>query len=239
MQRFFYEKRYFRPDGEVYAKRYSRSFNLGQEVQERDKPQFSNVQEASISRARSKVRLLAFSNPDLTGLLTLTFKDIPTEEEAHRRFDLYRRLVARSYKGWKFLGVKELQQRGSIHYHILVNFCPGIIPSPNNSSKRISDLWSYGFSDFQVIKGDDKWRTELYLLKYLAKDKVKLFTQYYVRSRGLKELEPRYYDNREPLHPLATNLFHTHTGKKGIASMDILEYTYSITNKRGKNLWQK
>jgi len=231
--KYFYEKRYFRNDGTVYVKRYSRSFELGKTVPQYKTTVGTNITEASASRAKSKVRLLAFCNPQLIGLLTLTFKDnISDETEAHRRFDLYRRKVAYSYPKWEFLGVKELQKRGAIHFHLLVNYCPGLSPSPNNPRKNISLLWTDGFSDYQVLKGDDQWRTELYLLKYLGKDKVKPFSTYYVRSRGLNDIEPRLYDTQEPMHPLAENIWTTHIKNDFVDNFEILEYTYTIKGNR-------
>ena len=46
----------------------------------------SNSIASSISRARNKVKILAFSNSDLVGLLTLTNADCPSEDEALLRF---------------------------------------------------------------------------------------------------------------------------------------------------------
>lgn len=238
--RYFYEKRYRRRDGEVYVKRYSRSFPLDRPVEVTDEDRHSNVSEASASRARSKVKLLAFSNPQLVGLLTLTFSGTPTEEECVKRLDQFRRKVARHERGWQYLGVPELQKRGVLHFHLLVNFCPDMQPSPNNPRKRISAAWDWGFSDYEVIKGDNRWRTELYLLKYLGKEQTKLLSTYYVRSRGLNEVEPVYYNTREPLHPLAENVWSTRIkAKKGLEGFTITEYTYDITNisKNRNNLY--
>jgi len=233
---YFYQKSYFRPDGQVYVKRFSRSFPINQQVPHYDNPVGSNVREASISRAKSKVRLLAFCNPQFVGLLTLTFSDCPSEELAHSRFDLFRRQVARYYLAWQFLGVKEFQKRGSIHFHLLVNFCPAQVHRPlwDNPNQQQCDLWKYGISDYQVIKGDDAWRTELYLLKYLSKSKQKLFKTYYIRSRGLNTIEPRLYDTFEPMHPLAENIFLTHIGNDFVDSFEVLEYNYIISNNNGE-----
>jgi len=240
MVKYFYQKKYYRIDGEVYVKRYSRSFPLGEPVEKRDEAPTSNVSQASLSRAKSRVRLIAFSNPQLASLLTLTFRDCPSEEEAHCRFDLFRRKVARSYKGWQFLGTKELQKRGSIHFHLLVNFCPDMQLSPHNNKKFICGYWEYGFSDYSIIRGDDQWRTELYLLKYLGKDDQKLFKTYYVRSRNLSELKPVHYPNIEPIHPRAEHIFLTRISNKFVDRFDILEYTYSITTKhKGKEYAHK
>lgn len=233
---YFYEKRYFRPDGRVFVRRYSRSFERGNTVVRYPEPTGSNVLQASASRAKTKVRLLAFSNPQLQGLLTLTFREnIIDESTARKCFDTFRRNVANHHKNWQFLGVKERQKRGSIHYHLLVNFCPSQIPSPNNPNKSICDLWDYGFSDFSLIKGDDLWRTELYLLKYLTKVQTKLFSQWYVRSRNLHEVEPRYYRNPEPMHPLAENIWITSISNKHVDRFEILEYNYLIKHNERNN----
>lgn len=231
---YFYEKRYKRKDGRTYVKRYSRSFPLGREVEQGQEDRKSNVAEASVSRARSKVRLLAFSNPDLLGFLTLTFRGVPTEEEAQECFKQFRDRVSKAgYKNFKFLGVKELQKRGSIHYHLLVNYCPGLTASPNNPGKLICPEWIYGFSDYDVLKGDDGFQVELYLLKYMTKLKTKLFKSYYVRSRNLDEIKPQYSPYREPIHPLAENIFSTMCGNKNMEFFLVQEYNYDIhTNKR-------
>lgn len=235
-KKYFYEKRYYRRhDGQVYAKRYSRSFEFGQapESLESELPDgvgksASNAVEASISRARTRVRVLAFGNPTLIGLLTLTFSDIPDEDTAQSRFKNYQQKVRRSNPGWQFLGVKELQKRGSIHYHLLVNFCPGQVHKPlwNAPLQQQSELWEYGISDYRLISGDDKFRTELYLLKYLTKGVEKIFKSYYVRSRNLNEPQVVYIRDRLPFPQNAENLFTTVISNNHVEKFEITEYTY-------------
>jgi hypothetical protein len=246
MRNYFYEKRYNRDDGITFARRYSRSFQYGKEPPdlepelydrgylERDTPPVDSDERAraslasSVSRARAKVRLLAFSNPSLVGLLTLTNYDIPSEDVARQRFDYYRRKVARDYPRWQFLGVKELQKRGSIHFHLLVNFCPDEVLRPlwDNPIQKQSASWKYGISDYQVIKGDDKFRTELYLLKYLTKGTEKLFTTYYVRSRNLTEIKPHYIKDRLPFPNHIQHFFTTTISNNYVENFEITEYTY-------------
>lgn len=244
---YFYEKRYYRRhDSQVYAKRYSRSFEYGQDP-ESDQSELgddldqlslgdyaeslkrpSNAIEASISRARSNVRILAFSNPQLNGLLTLTFADIPSEEVAARRFKVFQKKVSRHYQGWQFLGVKELQKRGSIHYHLLVNFCPEQVHKPlsNRPLQQQSALWTYGISDFRPIKGDENFQTQLYLLKYLTKGAAKLFKQYYVRSRKLNKPIVWHIQERRPFPMNAENIFTTLISNNYVDSFEVTEYTY-------------
>lgn len=214
--RYFYQKTYYLLTGDRLVRRYSRSYSVGSREKTNDKSSTGSNPEASskasISRALSKVRLLAFSNQDLVGLLTLTFEEnIIDESEAQRIFDLFRRRVARLYKGWKFLGVKEYQKRGAIHYHLLVNFCPAPVRAENPKLTTVRyncSLWTWGFSDFSFVHGDDMWRTELYLLKYLSKQKGANFKQKYVRSRGLKEAECFYSSDKiNQIHPNAKNIF--------------------------------
>ena len=235
--KYFYEKRFRRPDGTVFVKQYSRSFPLDVDISELPRTGQSNSKEASVSRAKSKLHLLAFHNPQLIGMLTLTFKEnLDDEVEAQRRFDLFRRAVSRDYKSFQFLGVKEFQKRGAIHYHLLVNFCPGQIHSPlwDSPNQQQSSYWTEGISDFRLIQGDNTWRTELYLLKYLGKDKFKPFKQYYVRSRNLNRIsDPVYFPSREPIHFLAdqTTIFRQfiHTpGTLPFDSFSILTYTYNV-----------
>lgn len=235
-EKYFYEKRYYRRhDGQVYARRYSRSFKFGQ-GSEPSEPELrngisksgSNSVEASISRARTRVRVLAFGNPSLTGLLTLTFSDIPSEETASHRFKVFQQKVRRHHSGWQFLGVKELQKRGSIHYHLLVNFCPEQVHKPlwNAPLQQQSALWEYGISDFRPIHGDDRFRTELYLLKYLTKGVEKIFKSYYVRSRNLHEPTVVYIRDRLPFPSNAENFFTTTISNNHVEKFEITEYTY-------------
>lgn len=253
MKKFFYEKHFIRSDGRVFVRQYSRSFEYGDDINpfsgeiiepdttpeqlelgfdpeeiDDDTKNNSNSIASSISRARNKVKILAFSNPDLVGLLTLTNADCPSEDEALLRFKRFRESVKRAgYTDFKFLGVKELQKRGSIHWHLLVNYCPGESVSSNNSLKRVCSLWKFGFSDYQVINGDDKWRTELYLLKYMTKDHLKLFRQYYVRSRNLDLIEPVNSPFSHPIPPQAENVWVSEISNNFVDKFIVTDYTIS------------
>lgn len=252
MRKYYYEKRYNRPDGKSLVRTFNRSFEYGDEfdyftgeikeknkklktpeqidldfdgITDDDNSKTSNSLISSMSRARNMIKVLAFSNPDLIGMLTLTNADCPTEDEALARFKVFQKKVKRAgFHDFKFLGVKEFQKRGSIHWHLLVNFCPGEAPSPNNKKKKISTLWTYGFSDFVLINGDDFWRTELYLLKYMTKDHLKLFRQYYVRSRNLNLIKPERVTRSSPVPPSASNIF-TQTISNGfIDNFVVIDY---------------
>jgi len=273
---YYYEKRFRRDDGETFVKRYSRSYNFGAKKQpvqfSSDSASASGGQESqdvstgtkqgnssalsSASRAISRLKYLAFCNPDLKIFLTLTQREnISDEGIASSRFDNFRRLVKLTYPDFqfKFIAVKEYQKRGSIHWHILTNFFPFVSVSPNNPKKLVCDLWEYGFTDVKVLKGDDSFRPELYLLKYFTKESQKLFKQKYSCSRNLVRIEPRYIFDRLPIHPLATNIFqfkkrlydniiyqHDFSTKtdyilKSVAFFEVTEYYYNIKTYKGED----
>lgn len=251
---YYYEKRYIRPDGRVLVRQFSRSFEYGEcidpysgeyfklvpdeliqqelnfdpDTLEKENKENNSLQ-SSMSRARNKIKILSFSNPDLIGMLTLTNKDCPSEKVALKRFKNFREKIKENgYTDFKFLGVKEFQKRGSIHWHLLVNYCPALAPSPNNPKKLISSLWSYGWSDFVYITGDDKWRTELYLLKYMTKNHLKQFAQYYVRSRNLDEIEPQKLKSAQPIPVQADNIWTTQISNSFVDNFTITDYTVNI-----------
>ena len=224
---YFYEKRFRSFDGETYVKRYSRSYNIGikkQKLQsssilsqhalstpEVDRCSSSNrSQSSSISRAQNKLKYLAFCNPDLQYFITLTNKDnLADENQALARFHQYQTKI-RSLNlkiPFKFIAVKEFQKRGSIHWHMLCNFCPGLKQSPHDPTKYQCSLWDYGYSDVKKLQGDDNFKPELYLMKYFTKDSQKLFKQFYTCSRNLTRLDPRYIYDRLPIHPMAEHIF--------------------------------
>jgi len=234
--RYFYTVEYRRPaDGAILGYSYSRSYPLA--VQDSALPPAqqggtdtwtSNAVDSAVSRAKKTVRLLAFANPNLNGFLTLTFRGTPDENRVQTEFDRWRRAVARKYgqKRFKFLGVKELQKRGIIHYHLLVNFCPDMVSL--RPGKFSSGSWTAGYSDFSLINGDENFDVSLYLLKYLAKNMhAHIFSQAYVRSRGLTNPIPRYYDFRRPI-PHYARLFHRSVGN-GVVGMEIMEYSYVVS----------
>jgi len=243
---YFYTKKYFNPQNhEVFVKKYSRSFERGNEApKKRTDGLKSNVTESSLSRAKSAIRLLSFYNPQLTGFLTLTNADCPSELEANRRFKLFVKKVRFHYgSSFQFIGVKEYQKRGSIHWHLMCNFCPGQILRPlwDNPYQQQCSLWDYGISDYQpydpLRNVDGNFSTQLYLFKYLTKNNQKLFTTHYVRSRNLnKPLQPQYLSHNYFSSPRnAKNVFlktvNVIVSGKPLVAMHVLEYNYSILSK--------
>jgi hypothetical protein len=99
--------------------------------------------------------------------ITLTFAEIVESWKAERAIQKF--LDALRHWAKRECGVKvlpyfwtsEVQERGALHYHILV------LGAPFLSKKRLVSWWSYGFVDIRAV--DDIGRAFKYLAKYLWK----------------------------------------------------------------------
>jgi hypothetical protein len=98
--------------------------------------------------------------------ITLTFAGIVESWEAERAIqkflDALRHWAKRQgVKGLAYFWTSEVQERGALHYHIL------ILGTPYLSKKLLASWWSYGFIDVRAV--DDIGRAFKYLAKYLWK----------------------------------------------------------------------
>lgn len=80
-------------------------------------------------RKRTKARRLALCNAQWQfafrpKFLTLTNRDIPTFEESARRLDVFIKAFRRLYPKLKYICSMELQERGSVHYHLILFNAP-------------------------------------------------------------------------------------------------------------------
>jgi len=100
--------------------------------------------------------------------VTLTYRDaadwrpfhISTFVRACRRH-----VEARGAK-FRYVWVAELQERGAIHYHLIIWLPEGVmLPKPDSSG-----WWAHGFSNIQRARGKGVG----YLLKYVSKGSVRL-----------------------------------------------------------------
>lgn len=98
--------------------------------------------------------------------ITLTFAEIVdswTAERAIQKFlDSLRHWAKRlGIKTLAYFWTSEVQQRGALHYHILV------LGAPYLNKEKIESWWSHGFVDIRAV--DDIGRAFKYLAKYLWK----------------------------------------------------------------------
>lgn len=139
-------------------------------------------------RRRDKIRRLACTNFNnkYDKFLTLTFAENMTNiEECNLLFKNFIKRLKYTYKlqNLKYLSVIEFQERGAVHYHVLLNI-------PYIPHKELQELWGNGFVFINAISHVDNLGA--YILKYMTKDNndTRLMgKKAYLTSRNLKQEE--------------------------------------------------
>ena len=139
-------------------------------------------------RRRDTIRRLACCNfnNEYDKFLTLTFADNMTDiKECNTVFKNFIKRLKYKYnlQNLKYLAVIEFQQRGAVHYHVLLNI-------PYIPHKELQELWGNGFVFINAIEHVDN--IGAYILKYITKDNndERLMGQKaYLTSRNLKKPE--------------------------------------------------
>lgn len=139
-------------------------------------------------RRRDKIRRLACTNFNnrYDKFLTLTFAENKTNiEECNLLFKNFIKRLKYKYNllCLKYLAVIEFQERGSVHYHVLLNI-------PYIPHKELQELWGNGFVFVNAISHVDNLGA--YILKYMTKDNndTRLMgKKAYLTSRNLKQEE--------------------------------------------------
>ena len=131
------------------------------------------------------IRRLACSNfSNKSTFLTLTFKDNLTNvKEANILFKAFIRRLKKFIHPveLKYLAVIEFQERGAVHYHVLLNL-------EFIDFDKISEIWGNGFVFINKIRHVDN--VGAYIIKYMTKDNKDtrlMGLPAYLRSRNLKE----------------------------------------------------
>lgn len=139
-------------------------------------------------------RLIDCNFDNKSTFLTLTFKEnLQDIETANREFTLFIKRLKRYLKNQplKYIATWELQQRGAIHYHLVLFSAPYI------DNKKLGELWGNGFIKVNKIKETVKNEAVgVYITKYFVKDLEKKANQKkaYFSSRNLikpKEIKKR------------------------------------------------
>jgi hypothetical protein len=145
--------------------------------------------ETSLYRARKKVTQLVSSNAYfwynsktnksyMPVFLTLTFKEsVQSFIEAGKVFNLFIKRLNYEIYGikecmLKYLGVKEFQQRGAIHFHVI------FFNLPHTKKDLVTEIWGQGFVDIKGVTEKDN------IVKYVTK---------YITKQGI---DPRYYKKK-------------------------------------------
>lgn len=136
----------------------------------------------SLYRTKQNLKRLINSNIALRKFVTLTFaENLQDIEKANKYFELFIKRLKYKYPNLQYIAIPELQKRGAVHYHLLLN-----LPYVKNSKLR--EIWGLGFVNIRSTQHSRNIGS--YLSKYLTKDNfnVKVFKgkKKYFYSRNLK-----------------------------------------------------
>jgi len=118
--------------------------------------------QSSLNRAKTEIRRLINSNPQLNKFLTLTFaKNITNLKETNYIFNQFIKRISYKYPNFEYLAVPEFQKRGAVHYHLLCKL-------PFVEIAEIELMWGQGF--IRINKIESVNNVGAYVCKYLNKD---------------------------------------------------------------------
>ena len=139
----------------------------------------------NVKRVKKNVRRLAFSNDLGQVHLVLTYaKNMQDVDKSDAHFKKFMFQLHKIYPNLKYLATREFQDRGAIHYHVLLNQRIDI--------KKTQKLWVYGF--ITLVQHKNKLKAVMYVLKYISKEVGETVLQTknghtkkaYLSSQGLK-----------------------------------------------------
>lgn len=151
-------------------------------------------------------RIIDCNFDDRSTFLTLTFKEnIQDIEGANCEFTLFIKRLKRYLKNQqlKYIATWELQERGAIHYHLVLFSVPYI------DNKKLAELWGNGFIKINKIKETVKNEAVgVYITKYFVKDldkKVKQKKAYFCSRNLIKPKETKKKLDFNEMNDILTN----------------------------------
>jgi len=171
-----------------------RKGKLSEEVTEEDR-------QRNLKRVKRNCRRLAFAN-NLNIHLVLTYRENMQDiDKADEDFKQFMKDLHLLYPYVKYLATRELQKRGAVHYHVLLN--------QRVDNKKVQNLWNHGF--ISLMQHQNKLKAIMYVLKYISKEvgttvmktKNGHTKKAYLSSKGLKNEVEKCTMNlliREPEH---------------------------------------
>lgn len=154
-------------------------------------------------RRRDTIRRLACCNFDnnYDKFLTLTFAENKTDvKECNVLFKAFIRKLKKYNNDLKYLAVIEFQDRGAVHYHVLLNI-------PYIEQIVLQELWGHGFVFINAISHVDN--IGAYIVKYMTKDNkdTRLMGQKaYLFSRNLRKPEKVINHNLKDFYKLENKI---------------------------------
>ena len=179
-----------------YEKPVTRGFSRSKRENPRELSEKEKIEnrKASLRRSRDKIRRLIYGNKSLNRTFELTFKENITDlRKANKEFrNFIKRLKYYYGDDLKYIAVVEFQERGAIHYHLVVDrFIPVNKSRSRKDEKSLREIWSNGIVFIQSIKNRNEQVD--YITKYMSK-----FKAYDKRLWG----EKSYFTSRNLNRPL-------------------------------------
>lgn len=145
----------------------------------------------SLQRSARNIRNIIDNNLEFNDLiLTLTFKEnMINYDIAYMEFKNFIKRLKRKFGDFEYISVKELQERGAIHYHIILFSYGKII---NMSERELIKTWGLGRCELDYVRPDNYDSLRFYFSKYLTDwqkgDLIKTNRKIYSTSRGVKKI---------------------------------------------------
>lgn len=155
---------------------------------------------SSATRTRSMIRDIIEHNITTQSVfITLTYaENMQDYKQALKDYKVFSVLMNRYYQDFKYICIKELQERGAIHFHLIWFNAQDI------SQERLSKIWKNGFVHIKEITDiSNLGRISSYMSKYLTdqtkKQILKGFRKFsksnnLLQSYTAKITEDEYYD---------------------------------------------
>lgn len=125
-------------------------------------------------------------------LITLTYREGVTVEQASRDFEQWIKRMRKRFGDFKYLAVRSFQERGTIHYHVLVNIPR--IPVEMLKNREFENIWGHGGVNITKGYGINAVYLKCKLSKYLVgnikefkEDERGYGKQAYTCSKNLKK----------------------------------------------------
>lgn len=121
----------------------------------------------AVTTARNKIRRLANENfkSDYDKFITITFKEnIQNLSYTNKEFRLFIMRLKRRYGNFRYLAVMEKQERGAIHYHLIMDY------QPKMDFEELRTLFPMGTVNVQCVRDKEIDNVGAYLIKYVTKD---------------------------------------------------------------------
>ena len=145
-----------------------------------------NSRKQTLYNARNTIIRLISSNQDLQTFVTLTYKENQQDIKLTKKhLNLFFKKLQKKYEYLKYIYVFELQKRGAIHYHILLNLNAldnqfNIKTANNNQKKPMEQkkleiefskkYWKHGFIDIRNLREEGNTNIAKYVSAYLVSD---------------------------------------------------------------------